>query len=340
MNGIEAAELVKKMRLGWNLGNTFDAPAGETSWGNPITTREMIKAVHSLGFETLRLPVSWHGHVDENDIILPEWLDRVNEVVDYAYDDGMFVILNIHHDDRRFQPTAEGLEGGLKYIRAIWSQLSKRFKDYGERLIFESMNEPRMVKTKYEWNLDLSEQLCLDAIEYINRYNQAFVDTVRAGEGNNKTRFLMTPSYAAAPHHTFIPAFRLASDPADRIVVSVHSYQPIELCLMPNPDVSKFTETGERELSYTFERLKKRFIESGVPVVIGEIGMVDKQNPEERRKWAEYFVSKAKESGMVSVWWDNGGRDFKLFDRRNLRLYKEGESVLAGLLKGAEQKNS
>ena len=327
--------LMKSMRLGWNLGNTLDAPMGETSWHNPVTTPEMIKKIHDIGFETLRIPTSWHRHVDEDFNIDPAWLDRVNEIVDYAYNDGMYVILNIHHDDRMFQPTAEGFDGGVKYLTAIWSQLAKRFESCGERLIFEGMNEPRMVRHQYEWNLNLTDQLCLDAIEYINRFNQVFVDTVRAADGNNKSRFLMTPSYAAAPHHAFIPAFKLAHDPADRLIVSVHCYAPIPLCLMPNPDVREFTPRGEHALDEIMERLHKCFIANDIPVVIGEMGIWDKGNPEERYKWSKYFVSKAKEHGMVSVWWDNGGHEYKIFDRINCKIYDFCEPVVKGLLEGA-----
>lgn len=327
---------MKNMKLGWNLGNTLDAPAGETSWGNHVTTREMIKKVHSLGFETLRLPVSWHRHIDENFKISPEWLGRVREIIDYAYEDGMYVILNIHHDNHLFQPTAEGFESGKAYITAIWSQLCAEFGDYGERLIFEAMNEPRILHNKYEWNLDLSEQICLDAIEYINRYNQAFVDTVRAAGGFNKERFLMTPSYAAAPHHTYIPEYRLAEDPSGKLIVSVHSYEPINLCLLPDPDATVFDEKGERHLDFTFKKLRELFIDNGIPIIIGEMGIVDKKNPDSRRRWSEYFVKKARENGMISVWWDNGGHEFKLLDRRNLTVFEESKCVLEGLLKGCE----
>ena len=333
-----AKELMKKMYLGWNLGNTLDAPPGETAWHNPKTTPEMIKKIHELGFETVRIPVSWHRHVDENDNIDPEFMERVNEVVDYVYGEGMYAILNIHHDDIRFQPTLEGHESGNAYIRRIWEQVAERFKDYGECLIFEAINEPRMLRNQYEWNLNLRDPLCLAALDYINEFDQTFVDTVRASGGFNPERFLMTPSYAAAPHHAFIPAFKVPNDPADRIVISVHSYSPIQLCLMPNPDVWEFNERCEHELDGIFQRLHKRFIENDIPVVIGEMGIWDKNNPEERYKWAKYFVGKAKELGMVTVWWDNGGREYKLLDRRNCELYEHCEPLMRGLLEGAGAK--
>lgn len=337
MNKSTASELIKKLKIGWNFGNTLDAPNGETSWGNPVITAEMIRKIHSLGFETLRLPVSWHRHVDADFNIYPDWLARIAEIINYAYSDGMYVIINIHHDDHLFAPTAEGFEVGKKYIFSIWRQLSERLESFGERLIFESMNEPRMLRHKYEWNLNLKEKVCLDAVEYINRYNQIFVDTVRSAGGYNKTRFLMTPSYAAAPRHTYIPAFRLADDPTDRIVISVHSYEPVDLCLLPEREETVFDKASEAVLERTFSGLKKRFTDNSVPVVIGEMGMIDKHNPDDRRRWSEFFVKKARESGMAALWWDNGLRDFRLFDRRNLCIYDGSKPVYEGLFKGLGQ---
>lgn len=333
MDRQEAMRFAEKIGLGWNLGNTFDAPMGETSWHNPVTTREMILKIHSLGFKTLRLPVSWHRHMDENFGIDAEWLDRVNEVVDYAYGDGMYVILNTHHDDICFQPTAEGFEHGKSYLRALWSQLTSRFEGYGERLIFEAMNEPRILRSKYEWKLDFSEKVCLDALEYVNKYNQVFVNTVRAGE-KGEPRLLMTPSYDAAPHHAYIPEFRVANDPADRLIVSVHSYEPIDLCLTPKQDIREFNAEGEKIIDSFTQKLYDRFIANGIPVIIGEMGIWDKNNPDDRYRWAKYFVRRARECKIACCWWDNGGREYKLFDRENLRVCECAEPVMRGLFEG------
>ena len=106
-----SVDFVKNMKLGWNLGNTLDATgsgmSSETSWGQPKTTKELIDFVKGSGFTTIRIPVSWSNHVDENNNIDGEWMDRVNEVVDYAIDDGLYVILNSHHDNDRYYPTSE-----------------------------------------------------------------------------------------------------------------------------------------------------------------------------------------------------------------------------------------
>ena len=326
------SSLIQKMRLGWNLGNTFDAPPGETAWHNPVTTPEMIKKIHSRGFETLRLPVSWHCHVDEDFNVDPAFMKRVREVVDYGYDDGMYVIVNIHHDDRMFQPTREALEGGKRYLTRIWEQVSEEFRDYGERLIFETMNEPRLLRHKYEWRMDFSEPVCLEAIECVNLYNQAALDSIRR---ISPDRLVMVPPCCAAARHAWIPQFRVPEDPSDRLMISIHSYDPEQLCLMPNPEATVFDKSGEEELERLMSRLDERFVQNGLPVVIGEAGIWDKNNPDERYRWAKFFTDCAKRHGMAAVWWDNGGREFKLFDRRACEFYPEHEGVVNGLLEGS-----
>ena len=156
MRDIPSAELVREIKSGWSLGNTLDAASrnditSETSWGNPVTTKEMITAVRNAGFNIVRIPVTWCNHMDENGVVDKKWLDRVQEVVDYGYNQGMFVILNIHHENWH-DPYYENEEAAAAKISDIWTQIGTRFEKYGERLIFEGMNEPRKRRTPLEWN--------------------------------------------------------------------------------------------------------------------------------------------------------------------------------------------
>ena len=129
-NTMSAEEVMQEMTIGWNLGNTFDAPEGETSWGNPATTREMIQTLYDLGFRTLRIPVSWHRHVSS----APEYtidevfLARVKIVVDYGLEAGMYVIINSHHDNDIYMPTPENQARGEEYLSAIWTQVAQAFE--------------------------------------------------------------------------------------------------------------------------------------------------------------------------------------------------------------------
>ncbi len=324
--------LISDMRLGWNLGNTLDAPAGETSWGNPPTTREMIKAVRALGFNTVRIPVSWRRHMDENHIIEPEFMQRVKEITGWTLEEGMYAILNIHHDNHEFQPTDEGAKRGKKYLSDVWIQIAESFGEASGKLIFEGMNEPRMIRDKNEWHLDMNDERCRKAAEYINEFNQTFVDTVRATGGRNAERFLMVPSYAAGPAHAFDPSFRMPEDPADRMIASIHVYDPQGLALTPDPEKTEFNRHAEKVLDEIFSKAYEKFVSKGVPVIFGEMGIIDKNNPTDRYEWCRYFVKNAREHGTLSVWWDNGGRDFKLLDRRALKLCPSGEYVMSGLL--------
>lgn len=144
---ISAKELVSEMKIGWNLGNTLDASgadgvAAETSWGNAKTREDMMKLLKDTGFNVLRIPVTWNGHMDEQYNVDPEWMTRVKEVVDYGINNNLFVILNTHHEDW-YYPNSENKDEDIKQLKALWEQIAEEFKGYDEHLIFEGLNEPR-----------------------------------------------------------------------------------------------------------------------------------------------------------------------------------------------------
>ena len=166
-----ASQIVEAMNIGWNLGNALDSYntgaeglETETGWGNPKTTKDMVRSVKAAGFNTIRIPVTWGEHMNGN-TIQDAWMSRVQEVVDYAYDEGLFVIIDVHHDDYIWitPNNAEYPEDSEK-LKAIWTQISERFKDYGDKLIFETMNEPRMTGHTYEWWLNMDDKDCIDAM--------------------------------------------------------------------------------------------------------------------------------------------------------------------------------
>ena len=240
----EALQFVKDMKIGWNLGNTFDASECtwlsdeldyESAWCGVKTSARLIQAVKDAGFNTLRLPVSWHNHVSgENHTISEAWLDRVQEVVDMARAADMYVILDIHHDNNTefLYPSSEYHEQSKHYIKCIWEQLAERFKDYDDKLVFEAMNEPRLVGTNYEWWLNPNDASCKDSVACINELNQLFVDTVRASGGNNATRYLMVPGYCASVDGALNANFILPTDTVENhLIVSVHAYTPYNFAL-------------------------------------------------------------------------------------------------------------
>ena len=323
----ESFRFINEMKIGVSLGNTFDAYKDtglsnemdtETTWGSIKTAQSMIKAFHAAGFETIRIPVSWHNHIVDDDYTISEqWANRVNEVVDWAIEDGMHVILNIHHDNHEeangFYPDKAHAERSRKYIRRIWEQLSERYKDYDEKLIFESMNEPRLVGHQYEWWFPAGNEDVKEATECINELNQLFVDTVRASGGNNATRYLMCPGYDASPDGALHSAFVLPTDTAEmqekhRIMVSVHAYTPYSFALDLNGTsyFSASQKSSTQEIDSFMDKLYQKFVVKGTPVVIGEFGAVDKdRNLQERVDYAAYYIASARARGMAALWWDN-----------------------------------
>jgi len=339
---ISASNLITDMGLGWNLGNSFDSTgSSETSWGNPVTTEEMIDTLAELGFKTIRIPVSWSYHCDENYTIDEDWLERVQEVVDWALENDMYVILNSHHDNEVYYPTAENHDEAVNYITTIWTQIAEYFKDYDQHLIFEPMNEPRLAGTNYEWYYSEWSTECQDAMQTIIDCNQAFVDVVRASGGNNETRYLMVSTYCASPDAALSDDFTLPDDPSDKLLLTVHMYTPYNLAMSDSYAYTQFDESCESDIDYYIDALYEKFVANGTYVIIGEMGCTNKDNQSAREAWAEYFVSKAKESGMVCVVWDNnyidaGSEAYGLFDRANLEIFDDCLDYYNGLMAGLD----
>ena len=339
----EALAFVKDMKVGWNLGNTFDANncdwltdplEYESAWCGVKTTKELILALKDAGFNTIRVPVSWHNHVDADNNIDEAWLNRVQEVVDWIYDEDMYVILNIHHDDdQKFMfPSYECLDTSKDYLTDIWTQLATRFADYDTHLIFETMNEPRQKGTDIEWWInDTSSDVAKEAFDCINQMNQTAVDAIRSvNSGYNTERYIMTPGYCASPEFELINEFQLPDDSLatadNRIILSVHAYTPYNFALNQS-GTSTFdasSESSTADIDSFMRRLYMKYVVAGTPVVIGEFGALDKNgNTNARTQYAAYYMALAKSYGMTAVWWDNNalntdGECFQIIDRETL----------------------
>ncbi len=318
----ESIRFAQSLGRGWNLGNTFDAcekhsteKAGvetETMWGNPETTKELIAYVKSCGFDSIRIPVTWAQHLgDAPDYTIDkEWLDRVNEVVDWALELDMKVIINVHHDDAFWLITDNAhKESSKEILIKIWAQLCERFKDYDENLVFETMNEPRVEGAQDEW------QGNPEAREVVNYLNFAALETIRNSGGKNKTRYVMIPTYAASGNKENVDALELPED--DRVIISIHYYfgtaHQSEF-----PDAQKAWGIKEKaELYEVFLKIHSCYIQKGYGVVKSEFGWTDRDNTENLAANTKYYVELAEKLGFSCMVWDNG-ESFMLIDRNNL----------------------
>lgn len=310
----------QQMGAGINLGNSLDVkkvkdhnPEADieyfqTYWGNPLTTKEMIDAIAQKGFGTIRIPVSWGEHMDESGNVDKEWMSRVEEVVDWSLEAGMYVILDTHHEEW-LMPTPEQEEKVTKKLCALWTQIADTFADRGENLLFEGMNEPRVRDSDEEWKGGSEETK-----QVVNRLNAAFVRTVREAGGENENRWLLIAPYGNSYEEHALADLEIPDD--DRIMVAVHAYIPYSFTRDEDGEQEFDLDDSKecKKITDVMERLEQTFIKKGIPVIITEYGCNEKDDDEERRKWTAFYLEQAKASHIPCIWWDNGS-DIQIFDR-------------------------
>ncbi len=314
MRNLKPMEFVEDMGAGWNLGNAMDCIGpDETAWGNPRITKELIDTVAKRGFKTIRIPVTWRFHMDEAPgyTIEKAWMDRVEEVVNYALDNDMYVILNTHHENEWTTPAYDKVDDVTNQLNKVWTQIANRFKDYGDHLIFEPLNETRIEGSPAEWVGGTPEER-----DCVNKFQQAAVDAIRATGGNNAGRMLMVAPYGASNSSTAINHLVVPNNDPNTII-SIHHYFPAGFSLMNHAEWGSSEDI--RALKKSFDDLDEQLIAKGRAVVLGEWGSSNHDNRSDRLKHAKYFAREAAKHGMCPVWWDNGvENDFGLLNRRTL----------------------
>lgn len=325
-----AGNLASIFGIGWNLGNQFDAYndgiAGETAWGNPEATQETFLKIKEAGFRTVRIPVTWLGKFGgaPNYKISEAWLNRVAEVVTYAENAGLMVIINMHHDGSESNFWLDIIDAAkddavhqrvLGQVTAMWTQIAEKFKDKGHFLVFEAFNEIH----DGGWGWGDNRKDGGKQYKCLNEWNQAFVDAVRSTGGNNADRILGVPAYCTNTDIA-IESFVMPEDTAeDRLMLSVHSYDPSEYTL-----TAKYSEWGhtaaaskkasgnnENDLKALFVKLQGNFISKGIPVYLGEFGCVNRSTEREQafqQYYLKYYVKLARIYGVPCMLWDNGAK--------------------------------
>lgn len=352
-----SVEFVKKMGLGWNLGNTLDATVEkgktnqdnktETSWGMPATTKEMIKSVYAAGFKTIRIPVSWHNHIESVSSstykIDSGWMARVKEIVDWAIAEKMYVIINIHHDNMKQSSikydTTYGYalskapsiqEKSKEWLSSIWTQIATEFSSYDESLIFEVLNEPRDIGGEVGGNEWWTNDSSL--ISVITDYEKTCINAIRSVKGN-ENRYIMVPGYAASGSDSgLLDLYKMPEDSVkNKLILSAHAYSPYDFAMSNTKDTT-FDSSDSTYLTKLFDYLKTNYIDKGIGVVMGEASSSDKNNLSEREKWAKDYFTKATETGIPVVLWDNmvtvlnggdinSGECHGYFNRNSLKWY-------------------
>ena len=338
-----AQAVASQINLGWNLGNTLEAICGETAWGNPATNQALIDAVKAAGFNAIRIPVSWNCHITDGSTTIPAaWMTRVKQVVDMAIAQNMYVIINIHWDGGWLQDHVTFADQPAVNARqdALWTQIANAFKTYDQHLLFAGTNEVHA-----DYGTPTSEHITVQ-----QSYNQTFVNAVRATGGNNASRTLVVQTYNTNIQHG-LNFFSLPTDSiAGRLIVEVHNYDPYDFTINPNGACNywgaPFPDSGgncnwayEAYFDGLFAQVKSRWIDQGVPVILGEYGVETRpgKSLEARAWWNEYVNRAAALNGIKTFYWDNGapstGNTFRIFDRNTGAVVDQ--AVLDAILRGS-----
>ncbi|MFJ1730411.1 cellulase family glycosylhydrolase [Streptomyces sp. NPDC088254] len=299
------AQTVAAMQPGWNLGNTLDAIPDETSWGNPPATKALLDTVKAQGFRSVRIPVTWTDHQSSTApyAIDAAWMNRVKQVVDWALADGLYVVVNIHHDSWQWiatMPTDH--DNVLARFKASWTQIAAEFRNSPRSLLFESVNEPQFDNTTDA-----------QGSQYLDELNTAFHTIVRRSGGNNATRLLVLPSLGCTPSQEridpLVGEIRSLNDP--NLVATVHYYgwYPFSVNIAGG---TRFDATSQKDMTDTFTRIGDSLVSKGIPVYLGEYGLLnypDHNHPArveqgEALKYFEMLGHQARTTKVTTALWD------------------------------------
>ena len=328
MRDMTSLELSQLMGAGWNLGNTLEAivvngdnlSGGETSWGNPRASQQLIDSVKAAGFNSVRIPVAWSHKLEDQTSykIKLEWLQRVEEVVNYVLSNDMYAIINVHWDGGwSDHPDYAHQDEINEKLDALWRQIAVYFRGYDDHLLFAGTNE---VHVEGDYGNPSSEN-----VDVQNSFNQTFVDAVRATGGRNHYRHLVVQGYNTNIDHT-VNHFVLPEDEIEnRQFVEVHFYDPYDFTLQTDGnyhtqwgkdfvggDVSTWGQ--EAWVDEAFGKMKSNFVDKGIPVILGEYGANRRsslnggleEHLAARAYYLEYVTHAAVSNNMIPFYWDNG----------------------------------
>ena len=344
--GMTSAEFAADMGLGINLGNTMEAYwAGsnktsgaqtiggntpgdyERCWGAVTTTQKAIDGMKAAGFKTVRIPVYW-GNMMADDgkfIINEQYFKRVEEIIKYCFNDGLYAVINIHHFDG-FIIENYSKEETLKITEKLWKQIAERFKNYSDYLIFEGFNES-LGQQREEDKYSQAE-----LFDYVNAMNKTFVDAVRSTGGNNKYRMLIISGYWTNIDLTTKDKFIIPKDVTkDRIMVSVH--------YADNAMYWSNKIGGKEWLDYSrsqCELLKKAFSDKGIQVFMGECTSIydserfaNNADITDSSTCLETILQMELDYGFIPVLWDVNNN---FYSRTAYRIISDSDAAVISRL--------
>lgn len=350
-----ASQLAAKLKIGWNIGNTLEAIGGETAWGNPKVTEDLIKLVKQNGFNAIRIPCSWFQYMENSSTakIKGAWLERVKQVIQYCVQNDVYVLLNIHWDGGWLEKncTVAKQEEVNAMQKAYWEQIATYMRDFDEHLILASANEP---------DVQNAAQMAV-----LKSYHQTFINAVRSTGGKNSYRVLVVQGPSTDIEKTNTLMNSLPTDVmANKMMVEIHYYSPYQFCLMDKDaswgkmfyywgngnhsttDIAHNATWGEEvDVDRLFKLMKTQFTNRGIPVIMGEYAVIKRTNLTgddlklhlaSRAYYLKYVTKQAIANGIIPFYWDAGNMGENasaLFNRSNNTVFDK--QALDSIIEGA-----
>ena len=351
-----AVQLVAKMKMGINFGNTMEAPT-EAGWVSSKITESYVKFVKASGFNAVRLPVTWisnHASDPAKMKIDQAWLNRVKEVVGWCVENDMYVMVNIHGDGILSEETITKTkqEATNAKQKALWEQIATTLRDFDEHVIFAGANEPPA---------DNAEEMAI-----LNSYYETFIKAVRATGGKNSYRVLAVQGPNTNGELTYNLMNTMPTDKVpNKLIIEIHNYTPSLFTIITGGDptwgkmiyywgagnhstIEPERNAGawgeEDAITDEFQKMKQKFVDKGIPVILGEYACWRRQAPYDKNYlpkdldkhnksvnyWSYYLTKEAKAHGIMPFYWETGF----ILDRTNNAVLDQG--IYDALIEGSK----
>ncbi len=358
--GSTAAQLAANITIGYNIWDSLEAP-NQTGWGNPLVTQALIDVIKQSGFNAIRIPCNWNTYANQTtEQIDPVWLARVKQVVQYCFNDNMYVMLNIHYDGGWLDCTATGAKQDTINARqkALWEQIATTMRGFDEHLMFASSNEPNATD--------------VPTTNTLMRYHQTFINAVRSTGGKNSYRSLIIQAPSTSldlantylkPANVYKAVTALTDKVPNKMMIEFHYYTPPNFCILSadaswgkewyfwganfhttNPLFLDRNSTSNEE-SYAdsiFNTAKANFTSKGIPMIMGEYGTAyhaDKLTGDaadsllsvnSQMHFYSYITKQAKANGVTPFLWGSdviNRQNNTIGDQRTLDSLKKGAGL-------------
>jgi endoglucanase len=251
----------------------------------------------------------------------------VKQVVDWALADGLYVVINLHHDSWQWISTMPTDHDGVRArFDSTWTQIANTFKDEPATLVLEAINEPQFANASDT-----------DAAPLLNELITSFHTIVRRSGGNNATRLLELPTLGESPEaarmDALVTTIQSLNDP--QLIASVHyyGYWPFSVNIAGG---THFDAAAQQDMTTAFGLMHSKFVASGIPVVLGEYSLLsypDYTKPAsvehgEALKYFEELGYQARTNGVVTQLWDAGSY-------LNRETLQQRDPVLFALIKAS-----